>query len=536
MYLRLNPYDEIVQGILVGLQIDEGIIKITGRKDSGKTALCSRLCEDLQANGHPAILFGEPPASAIALQKAVVDRLQLDASSNFTRALSTWLLARNTDEKPLVLIFDDAQRLDPPTFSAIRMLCNIQSGTRSLVRVVLCGSDELDARIAGPALRAVTQFISQSFTLPFLTREQVRDFRQAYCLQMQMQTGHDMKALDERALDRLFHDTKGQPGMLYARLEQERAAQLDQQGAAQETAAAQASEAPLVKTPPAEHGETKPPRLRALAIAAGLLVAVAAGAYLYRVLPVPAEQETAARGDADAAPSPVSSPAAVAGTPIVEPTPDIPVVDAPPVVPAAVASTDTTIGAAPSDVPAAEEAASLAQVVGDAQSEATPTEPAPPAEPLIEQAPPAASPEVTIADTQATPALEASAPEAPVTAASRTAAPVEDFIAGWTASWQAQDVEDYLAHYHRDFAPIQGTRAGWEQQRRRVIENAREIVITADAPQSNVEAQDGMRVVRFWLNYRAANYADRTLKELVLARVGDEWRIRAERNLLTEAL
>lgn len=525
MYLRLNPYDEILQGILVGLQIDEGIIKITGRKDSGKTALSSRLCGDLQANGHPAILFGEPPASAIALQKAVVDRLQLDASSNFTRALSAWLLARNTEEKPLVLIFDDAQRLDPPTFSAIRMLCNIQSGARSLVRVVLCGSDELDARIASPALRAVTQFISQSFTLRFLTREQVRDFRQAYCLQMQMQTGHDMKALDERALDRLFHDTKGQPGMLYARLEQERAAQLDQQGAVQETAAAQAPDVSQVQAPPAEHGETKPPRLRALAIAAGLLVAVGAGAYLYLMLSVPAEQETAARGDADAASTPVSSTAAAAGTLIVEPAPEIPVVAEPPVVPAAVASTDTTIGEAPSGVQAAEEAASLAQVIDDAQSEATPTE----------QAPPAASPEVTIADTQATPALEASTPEAPVTAASRAAAPVEDFIAGWIASWQAQDVEGYLTHYHRDFAPIQGSRAGWEQQRRRVIENARDIVITADAPQSNVAAQDGMRVVRFWLNYRAANYADRTLKELVLARVDDEWRIRAERNLLTEA-
>ncbi|MGV3590093.1 MAG: AAA family ATPase [Gammaproteobacteria bacterium] len=505
MYLRLNPYDEILQGIVVGLQIDEGIIKITGRKGSGKTALCNRLCEDLQANGHPAILFGEPPSSAIALQQAVVDRLQLDASGNFTRALSAWLLARNTEEKPLVLIFDDAQRLDPPTFSAIRMLCNIQSGARSLVRVVLCGSDELDARIAAPALRAVTQFISQSFTLPFLTREQVRDFCQAYCLQ----AGHDIKALDERAVDRLFHDTKGQPGMLYARLEQERAVQADERGAAPEFLAAQAPEAPAVQALPDEHGDDRtPPRPRARAIAAGLLVVIVgigAGAYLYVVPPVPASQETAARGDVDAAPSPASNPAAVAGEPVAEPAPELPAVAEPPEVPAAVASADITIGDISSDVPDTIGAPSVVQAIDGDESVAPPA-----------------------------PAAEASALEAQATA-SRATAPVDDFIANWIASWQAQDVDGYLAHYHRDFAPMQGSRAGWEQQRRRVIESASDLVITADAPQSITEAQDGMRVVRFWLNYRAANYGDRTLKELVLAPVDGEWRIRAERNLLTEA-
>ena len=113
---------------------------------------------------------------------------------------------------------------------------------------------------------------------------------------------------------------------------------------------------------------------------------------------------------------------------------------------------------------------------------------------------------------------------------------VESFITSWITSWQAQDIDAYLAHYHPAFAPMQGTRAAWEQQRRRVIGNAADLAISTEAPQWNVAAQDGMRVVRFWLNYRAAGYADRTLKELVLAPVGSEWRIRAERNLQTEPL
>jgi hypothetical protein len=112
---------------------------------------------------------------------------------------------------------------------------------------------------------------------------------------------------------------------------------------------------------------------------------------------------------------------------------------------------------------------------------------------------------------------------------------VEDFIAEWTSSWQNKDVDAYLAAYHPDFMPPQdASRDAWEAQRRRVITNAVDIMVSADAPESVREAQDGMRLVRFWLNYSAANYADRTLKELLLAPVDGNWRIRIETNVRTE--
>ena len=67
-----------------------------------------------------------------------------------------------------------------------------------------------------PALRAVTQFLNQSFTLPYLSREQVHDFCQGYWLQ----TNEDMKPLSERVLEALYRETKGHPGILQARLNQ----------------------------------------------------------------------------------------------------------------------------------------------------------------------------------------------------------------------------------------------------------------------------------------------------------------------------
>ena len=214
MYLRLSPYREVLQGVLASLQVNEGIIKITGKSGAGKTALCNQLFHELEGSGQPAVFFLKPPASAIALQNDILDNLKLDPTGNFTRTLTGYLLARTAAQVPLVLVFDDAQHFDPQTFSAVRMLCNIQDKSRALIRVILCGNEELDAKLEGPALRAITQFLNQSFALPYLTQEQVHDFCQGYWQQM----NEDMKPLGERSLQKLFQETRGQPGILHARL------------------------------------------------------------------------------------------------------------------------------------------------------------------------------------------------------------------------------------------------------------------------------------------------------------------------------
>jgi hypothetical protein len=224
---------------------------------------------------------------------------------------------------------------------------------------------------------------------------------------------------------------------------------------------------------------------------------------------------------------------------------------------------DETIVASP---PVAEAAVALAQtpqVTATQQAATTPEQP--PVTPEAAAASPA--PAVTVAEepapvaaetaeTIAKPAADATAqpseeaaletevvaaqadvtePEPAVEAAAPAMQSVEDFIAEWTAHWQSKDLDAYLASYHADFAPPQdATRAAWEEQRRRVITNAVNIMVSAEAPESTREAQDGMRLVRFWLNYSAANYADRTLKELLLVPVDGSWRIRIETNLRTE--
>ncbi len=489
MYLRLSPYREVLQGIFTNLQVSEGIIKLTGKSGAGKTALCSQLFHELENSHQPALFFLKPPSSATDLQNNILDNLHLDPNGNFTRTLTAYLLAKTT--KPLVLIFDDAQQLDQKTFGAIRMLCNIQNESHSLVRVILCGTEELDAKLATPTLRAVTQFLSQSITLPYLTQEQVNDFCQGYWTLM----GEDMKPLGDRALQRLFQETQGHPGILQARLNQGTTG-------AEKLEHHKEDEVPAPYVKPGRYAGRRAGWIPALLIILGLVVLSGAGAYLFFIPSVTPDTVALVSRPADLLPAPVVSEAPVAT--VTQAAANVVVAEVPPADTSEAEATDTLVveAADSTEVPEVIEAA--AEATADAL----------PQEPVVATPAPA---ETVIIEIEPAPRLT-----------------IDAFIADWAQSWQNRDIDAYLAHYHADFMPAQGvTQDAWREQRRRAIGNAGEIMLSVEPLESTVEA-GANRVVRFWLDYSAANYADRTLKELLLMPVDDNWRILSENNLRTE--
>jgi type II secretory pathway predicted ATPase ExeA len=480
MYLRISPYKEILQGILTDLEVNEGIIKVTGKSGAGKTELCIQLCQDLRENAQPVVLFPKPPANATALQNEILTRLNLDLSGNFTRTLTAYLVS-HANPKQLVLIFDDAHQLDQQTFSAIRMLCNIQSRSRALIRVIICGNAELDTKLATPALRAVAQFLSQSVTVPYLTLSQVHDFCEAYWRSQNV----DMKPLGEKAQQKLLRETQGRPGILQTRLNQgSTGADKIEHGKNEAAAAPQA---------PFKYARARAAWLPRLLIILALILLACTGAWFYFTRSSPNGTEIAA-------------PIVAADDGLV------PLNASPPENPAPV------VDVAEADVADAEQVTALetlpdVEIAAENPSEA-PVESAESAEPDVAET-------ITTEGANATENVAVS-----------SVISVETFLASWTESWQSHDVDRYLAAYHENFAPPQGlTRGEWEEWRRRMISSAQDIVIEVESPELNTEVQDGMRLVRFWLNYSAANYADRTLKELLLVPVDGSWRIRAESNL-----
>lgn len=206
-YFKIGPYLGIFQGIHTALDINEGIIKVVGPDGAGKSSFCLKLIEELQAKGQEVIYFEQPPESSDYLFQFIQSALGLDKNKDFNRALTRYLQETSATHK-LVIIYNDAEKISKDLFILIRLLNNIHDHSSTLVSQIIVGTSKLDELFDDPALRSVTQYLNQSFTLPPMSRVDLDDFYTSYKNAYGI-TGRDMT---NKELTDLFIRSKGLPG------------------------------------------------------------------------------------------------------------------------------------------------------------------------------------------------------------------------------------------------------------------------------------------------------------------------------------
>ena len=112
----------------------------------------------------------------------------------------------------------------------------------------------------------------------------------------------------------------------------------------------------------------------------------------------------------------------------------------------------------------------------------------------------------------------------------------DTFVSNWLAAWENKDTNAYLDAYHPAFTPPAGMSLNeWSDDRRFRINRPAAIDIVEES--FNVlNAGATEATVRVQFTYTTPTYADRTVKELVLAVENGEWAIREERNIAVETL
>jgi len=173
-------YREALNVLLVALDSGEGFIKITGEVGTGKTLLCRRLL-DVLAETHTTAYVPNPLLEPMELYCAVAEELgaEVDGATDSHHALkriAQRLIALGGSGRPVVLCIDEAQAMSDHTLEALRLLSNLETEKRKLLHIVLFGQPELDARLAGYALRQLRQRIVFSYRLPALGRQEVADY------------------------------------------------------------------------------------------------------------------------------------------------------------------------------------------------------------------------------------------------------------------------------------------------------------------------------------------------------------------------
>jgi len=158
----------------------EGFIKVTGEVGTGKTLLCRLLLNELDKEACTAYI-PNPHLPPETLYEAVAEELGVDvarcANTHQTlKALNQRLIDLAMEQKPVVLVIDEAQAMPEQTIEALRLLTNLETESTRLLQVVLFGQPELDVALGKDSLRQLRQRITFQTRLSPLTKDSVGQY------------------------------------------------------------------------------------------------------------------------------------------------------------------------------------------------------------------------------------------------------------------------------------------------------------------------------------------------------------------------
>ena len=317
-FLYLSERHREALGLLsYGLARGASFVLLSGEIGAGKTTVWRRFLEELPSNVDVANVVN-PKLGVDALLRRVFEDLQLElpaggAGVDMIDALHGQLLLAGARGRRMLIVIDEAQALAPEVLEQLRLLTNLDVSGK-LLQVMLIAQPEMLRLLERPELEPLAQRIVARHHLAALTEPETA----AYIAHRLRVAGLEGELpFDGEALALVHRTTRGTPRRINALCDralaiaaQRGTRRIDREIVARAAAQALGGPAAAVTTdsargPVAEPGPLHGPR--ALALAAGAALVVAAGGWL--LLP-----PLAGRSDRAAPPAAASARAASAAS------------------------------------------------------------------------------------------------------------------------------------------------------------------------------------------------------------------------------
>jgi len=195
-----------------GIQDRCGLMLLLGEVGTGKTTICCHI------NSHDGYLCGYlnyPYLTEVEFLKTVNKKLGVPVGDgsrySTTKELQNYLLEKEQERKPVVLIVDEAHRLAIPILDEILILSNLQSSNAHLLQIILSGQPSLLDTLRHPRLISLNQRIGVRCELPRLDRANTIDYvyhrlTKAGCTNPSLFT--------TQALDSIWERSRGTPRLI----------------------------------------------------------------------------------------------------------------------------------------------------------------------------------------------------------------------------------------------------------------------------------------------------------------------------------
>lgn len=213
LYLSLR-HKEAINHLQAGLGDGGGFAMLTGEVGTGKTTVSKAMIKALDSSTQIGYILN-PTFSNLELLQAICDEFSLVYSEQasvkqLTDTIKNFLLGSYRVGKQTLVIIDEAQHLSAEVLEQLRLLTNLETEQRKLLKVLLIGQPELQLKLQMPQLRQLAQRITGRYHLLPLDSNEAEKYIQ-FRLQL---AGGNSELFSSKSLKNIAQATQGIPRLV----------------------------------------------------------------------------------------------------------------------------------------------------------------------------------------------------------------------------------------------------------------------------------------------------------------------------------
>ena len=192
----------------------DGFVVITGEIGSGKTTLIESFLKEVPADVVVAQI-NQTQVSAIDFLQAVLVQFGFSPfkmrKGELISTLNNFLIEQYAAGRKVLLIVDEAQNLSMRVLEEIRMLSGVETTKEKVLRIILAGQPELNAKLDAPELEQLTQRVRLRFHLQTLSETETQSYIQH---RLDVAGGGDRELFALDTFPEIFRYTGGVPRLV----------------------------------------------------------------------------------------------------------------------------------------------------------------------------------------------------------------------------------------------------------------------------------------------------------------------------------
>ena len=170
---------EALSTLKYGILENKGFLLLTGDVGTGKTMLVNCLVTKLDIETIIATI-PDPDLEILDFFNSLADSFKInkkfESKGGFLVHLKAFLHKAHAENKNVLLIIDEAQRLNHKLLEEIRLLSNIELYSKKLINIFFVGQNEFNDILMQERNRAVRQRIALRYNIDPLTKSETEEF------------------------------------------------------------------------------------------------------------------------------------------------------------------------------------------------------------------------------------------------------------------------------------------------------------------------------------------------------------------------